>query len=129
MIEHPYLIALALIKQDGKRALPLGGKSLRQTLSPNCSPELEGAALIQQLLLRVFQKSEDAPVTRAFENNSLLLIQVPMNSIQGDIPRLKAEWIITGDSKKLLSELQKICEGVWNVVFTKNEGIIFSNLV
>ena len=34
MIHHPYLIALALIKQEGKRYLPLGGKSLREGIDP-----------------------------------------------------------------------------------------------
>ena len=128
MIEHPYLIALALIEQGGKRALPLGGKSLKVALPIDKDPKEEGSSIIQQLLLRVFQRSEDHPIKRAFAQNSLLLIQIPIHSMQEHIPRLKAEWINTGNSEKFISELQIICKGVWSVIFTKQEGIEVSKL-
>ena len=128
MIEHPYLIALALIEQEGKRALPIGGKSLKKALPSDYDPKEEGSLLIQELLLRVFQKSEDAPIKRAFAQNSLLLIQIPIDSMQENIPQLKAQWINTGNNQKFISELQIICEGVWNVIFTKQEGLKVSRL-
>ncbi len=128
MIEHQYLIALALIEQGGKRALPLNGKSLKVPLPQNTSPNEESSSIVQQLLLRVFQRSEDDPIKRAFGQNSLLLIQIPIDSMQQHLPRLKSEWINTGNSTKLISELQTICQGVWKVIFTKQEGIEVSKL-
>ena len=123
MLDQPYLVALALIEQGGKRSLPLGGKSLKESLPENHTPNVEGSLIVQQLLLRIFQKSEDGPIKRAFAQNSLLLIQVPIDSMQANIPILKAEWINSGNSEKFISELQKICQGVWSVIFSKQEGI------
>ena len=52
MIEYPYLIAIALIEQDGERLMPLGGKSLTTALNNNENPMIAGQSLIQQLLIR-----------------------------------------------------------------------------
>ncbi len=128
MAKHPYLIALALIEQEGKRALPIGGKSLKTALAKAANPEREGAPLIQDLLLRIFQKSDAASLNRAYGEKSLLLIQISMYSMQEKIPLLKAEWINNGNSEKLISELQTICEGVWTVTFTKGSGTNFESL-
>ena len=128
-MEHPYLIALALIEQNGKRTLPLGGKSIAQALPQNYCPRKESTDLVQQLLLRIFQKTDVTNVKRANGDQSLLLIQVPLSLMQERIPLLKAEWINTGNSKKLFSELQIICEGIWAVRFLKGEGVIISKLL
>ncbi len=128
MLGQPYLIALALIEQKGKRFLPLGGKSLKSSLPADSNPREESSELIQQLLLRVFQKSSHSPIRRAAEEDSLILIQVDITSIQEEIPRLKAEWISTGNSTKFFSELRMICQGLWRITFTKGEGINFSTL-
>ena len=37
MSEFPYLIAIALIEEEGTRAMPLGGKSLQKQLDPEIS--------------------------------------------------------------------------------------------
>ncbi len=123
MIGNPYLIALALIEQDGKRALPLGGKSLGKSIDSNSNPEKAGSDLIQQLLLRIFQKSDQSPLKRSFQNNSLLLIQIPMELMQERVPKIKSEWIRSGNNEKLISELKNICENVWSITFTKAQGV------
>ncbi len=128
MIEYPYLIAIALIEQDGERLMPLGGKSLTTALNNNENPMIIGQSLIQQLLIRVFQLSEKAPVKRYFGNKSLLLIQIPMLAMQEQIPLIKSEWINTGETEKLISQLNEICEGVWQVLFTREEGLSCSKV-
>ena len=76
MKEHPYLIALALIEGQGNRAMPLGGKSLKETSKLNYEPGDLGEKLSLQLLLRVLQRSEDSYLRRAAGDKSLLLIQI-----------------------------------------------------
>ena len=128
-MEHPYLIALALMEQDGSRLLPLGGKSIKKALLPNANPGETGESLILQLLLRVIQKSETAPLRRAYKTQSLLLIEIPMISMQEKIPLIKAEWISSGNNPRFMSELQTISTKVWSVSFEKGQGVHFSKLL
>lgn len=128
MIEYPYLIALALIEQEGKRLMPLGGKSLKEEIKLEEDPVEIAETLVKELLLRIFQRSEDGSLRRASGDRSLLLIQVPMLEMQGQIPLLKSKWIESGDDEKLCSELIDICQGVWSLTFSRNEGTKFSRL-
>ena len=32
MPEYPYLVAIALVEQDGKRLMPIGGKSIKEVI-------------------------------------------------------------------------------------------------
>ena len=123
MIEHPYLIAIAIIEEGGKRAMPLGGKSLPEFIKKNESPISIGGSLIQQLLIRVFQRSGEGNIRRYNGDKSLLLIQISMVSMQEKIPLIKSEWINNGDSEKLISQLRDISEDIWKVNFTREEGI------
>ena len=123
MLDSPYLIAIALIEQEGHRKIPLTGKSLASAIGSNESPFPFGESLIQQLLIRVFQLSGEKYIKRCFGEKSLLLIQIPMYEMQDKIPLIKSEWINNGDSEKFLSELKNICEGVWKIYFTREEGI------
>lgn len=70
MADAPYLIALALLEQNGKRSLPLSGKS--QSLPPSNvdidghqarhdMPSDDGKALALELLLRIWQRTDDGP--------------------------------------------------------------------
>ena len=82
-----------------------------------------GESIIQQLLIRVFQLSGEKSVRRYYGEKSLILIQVPMLIMQKEIPLIKSEWINNGDSEKCIAQLQNISEGVWQVYFTREEGI------
>ena len=128
MTEHPDLIALALIEQEGKRSLPLGGKSLTTAIDTNSNPGEIGENLAQQVLLRVLQKTDEKPLRRAFGEKSLLLIQVSMVSMQEQIPLIKANWISSGDNTKLIYDLRNLCDGVWSMTFSREKGIHFCNL-
>ncbi len=128
MNEHLYLIALALIEQEGKRFMPLGGKSINKFIDTKNDPGVTGEALASELLLRVFQKSESGWIRRINGDKSLLLIQLPMELMQEKIPLIKSRWIKSGDNEKLMAELQSICNGIWSAVFNREDGLIFSQV-
>ena len=128
MIDHPYLIALALIEQEGKRGIPLGGKSLISPIDANGDPGETGIKLAQQILLRVLQKSDSNPIRRAAGDKSILIIQISMNLMQERIPLIKSNWINSGNTTKLIEDLANICEGVWSISFSRDKGIHFFNL-
>ena len=58
MAEAPYLVALALIEQEGRRALPLAGRSLTAEAAAAEQPVEVAHALALELLLRVWQIRE-----------------------------------------------------------------------
>ena len=128
MSDPLYLLALALIDQEGKRFMPLGGKSISKFIDPNSNPGVTGEGLALDLLLRVFQKSESGRLRRSNGDKSLLLIQLPMELMQERIPIIKAQWINTGDNEKLMAELQIICNGIWSAVFNREDGLNFSKV-
>ncbi len=128
MNDYPYLIALALIEQDGNRLMPLGGKSLKSSIDKTLLPGEIGKELSNQLLLRIFQKSESNPLRRVFGERSLLLIQIPMLIMQERIPIIKANWINHGNNHKLCEELKEISIDLWSINFKKEAGIVFTSL-
>ncbi len=128
MNEDLYLISLALIEQGGHRLLPLGGKSIKKSIDIKKLPEEIAKELVHQILLRVFQKSDGNPIHRANGDESLIIIKIPMDAMQETIPLLKAEWIKTGNSIHLISELNKVCKGIWSVLYDKAKGTHFIKL-
>ena len=98
MIQYPYLISLALIQQKGERAMPLGGRSIKGLISKDENPGKIGEDLAKELLLRIYQNSDKAPLQRAAAEQSLLLIQIEMELMQNNIPTLKSQWIRSGDT-------------------------------
>ncbi len=128
MSDYPYLIAIALIEQDGKRLMPLGGKSLKNSLGPEEDPGPFGESIALELLVRVMQRSDDNSLKRAEEENSLLLLEMPIDSMQENLPSIKSKWIEAGDFNKLLFELKRFCSGIWRLKFVRYEGIYFNRL-
>ena len=63
LAEAPYLVALALVEFDGKRALPLTGKSQSAAAADAVDPGDDGRTLALELLLRLWQRSEEGPLT------------------------------------------------------------------
>ena len=57
MANQDYLIAMALIEQNGIRAMPLGGKEIKDDLENIDNFNKLGEEVILNLLLRVFQIS------------------------------------------------------------------------
>ena len=78
MANAPYLVALALVELDGKRALPLTGKTQSAAGAEANDPGDDGRTLALELLLRLWQRSDEGPLQRAAAHNSLLLIEIPL---------------------------------------------------
>ena len=85
-MDYPYLVAIALIKEKGSRAMPIGGKSLKESIRVNDDPGEIGENLAKELLIRVFQRSEKGNLRRAAGDRSLMLIQISMELMQEKIP-------------------------------------------
>ena len=126
MAAAPYLVALALIEQEGKRALPLAGRSLSAQTSMEEQPTQVAHSLALELLLRLWQRSDDGPLRRACGVESLLLVELPMESLPEDLPRLKADWLNSGDTEAFQASLQAICGRAWTMSIAKFEPVALS---
>ncbi len=123
MIENPYLIAIALIEQNGKRAMPLGGKALHKKINKEVSIYEAGEKIALELLVRVFQRTDLGALNRAAHDKSFLLLHLGMEEMQMKIPSIKSEWIELGQSEKLISKLKAISHDVWTITYQRYEGI------
>lgn len=115
MADAPYLIAIALLEQQGERAMPLQGKSLRQPIEADGDPGELGERLVYELLLRVWQRSDQGPLQRAQQEDSLLLVQVPIEALQTSLPAIKADWINKGDAAALRRALSATALAMWRL--------------
>ena len=123
MAAAPYLVALALIEQEGRRALPLAGRSLKAEDAAAEQPTQVAHALALELLLRLLQRSDDGALKRACGVDSLLLVELPMQCLPEDLPRLKADWLNSGDTRAFQKGLQAICGRAWTMSIAKFEPI------
>ena len=121
LADSPYLIALALLEQQGERAMPLQGRSLPEAIGPDGDPGAVGERLAYELLLRCWQRSDQGPLQRALNGHSLLLVQVPIEALQDSLPRLKADWIRSGNGAALLEGLAAIASGLWSLELPNRE--------
>lgn len=128
MADAPYLIALALLEQNGERAMPLQGKSLREALPADADPGEVGRQQALELMLRVWQRSDQGPVKRAAGDHSLLLITVPIEALQEAIPAIKAQWLNSGDADALLEQLHALASGVWSLNLEPRQPLVFQRL-
>ena len=129
MDEFPYLIAIALIEQEGKRSMPFGGKSLKKfTALGSDNPGARGESIALELLLRLMQRTEEGSLRRAAGDRSLLLVEMPMTAMQEKLPSIKAEWLDNGDTERFLSQLKELSQGLWRLSFVKYQGLSFDHL-
>jgi hypothetical protein len=128
MADAPYLIALALLEQNGTRAMPLQGKSLREPMAEPGDPGEEGRRQVLELLVRVWQRSDSGPLQRAAGSYSLLLAEVPIEALQLQLPQLKADWLNSGDAEKLLEELAQVASSLWRVSQEPRSPLVFERI-
>ena len=128
MADAPYLIALALLEQNGKRALPLQGKSLRTAIGPTDDPGEIGRQQALELLVRIWQRSDEGALRRAAGATSLLLAEVPIEALQTSLPQIKADWLNSGDEATLLSQLRQLASGLWCVQLEPRTPLSFVRL-
>ena len=130
MADSPYLLAIALFEQNGKRAMPLGGRSLPKdaTKEDAGGPAQIASELALELLLRIWQRSDQGPLQREAGQGSLLLAELGMEHLPEDLPRLKADWLTTGDGPAFRRGLLAITSRCWSVSVAKFEPIAFTAL-
>ncbi len=128
MADAPYLIALALLDQGGQRAMPLQGKSLREPLPPDGDPGEVGRLQALDLLVRVWQRSDQGPLSRASGDQSLLVVAVPIEALQEDLPALKAAWLNSGDTAALVHGLTELGSGVWSLTLESRQPLSYRRL-
>ncbi len=123
MADAPYLVTLALVEIDGKRALPLTGKSQSAAAAEADQPGEDGRTLALELLLRLWQRSDEGPLQRAAGDASLLLVEVPLDVMSEQLPLLKASWLAGGDTQTLLSSIQGLALRAWTIKIAKYEPV------
>ncbi len=135
MSDSNFLIALAMMEQNNKRAMPIAGKSLSAELSMSTielnssdSNQLfdQASNLAFELLLRIWKRTDDGLLRRASGQDSLLLVEIPMNALPEELPSLKSQWIRFGDDAIFTSALRdKIVRG-WTIDVEKHKPISFA---
>tara|TARA_B100000161_G_scaffold224033_1_gene169751 strand:- start:349 stop:753 length:405 start_codon:yes stop_codon:yes gene_type:complete len=128
MASQDYLIAIALIEQNSIRAMPLGGKEIKENLEEIDNFKKLGEEVILNLLLRVFQRSDEGALKRASEDNGLLLVHMHPKRMQKELPFIKSEWIRDGDTKQFIKYLSNLSKEIWTASFVKYKGIEFNSI-
>ena len=123
MAETPYLVALALIDQGGARALPLAGRSLKAEEASADQPTQAAHGLALELLLRVWQRSDDGVLKRACGDESLLLVELAMERLPEDLPALKAAWLNSGDTEAFCTGLRAMSGRAWTMSIAKFQPV------
>ena len=124
--DTPYLIALALFDQQGRRALPLAGRSQAEVAPEGEVPQALGHALALELLLRVWQRSDEGSLQRAAGLYSLLLVELPMERLPEDLPAIKAAWLKTGDTEAFKVALQAMSSRGWTIAVEKFKPVVLN---
>ena len=128
MASQDYLIAIALIEQNSLRAMPLGGKEIKDNLENKDDFNKLGEDVILNLLLRVFQRSDEGALKRASEEKGLLLVHMHPKRMQKELPFIKSEWIRDGDTNQFLKYLGNLSKEIWSVSFVKYKGVEFTSI-
>ena len=126
MADAPYLIAMALFDQQGRRALPLAGRSQAEVAPIGEAPQLLGHGLALDLLLRVWQRSDEGSLQRAAGLYSLLLVELPMERLPEDLPAIKAAWLKTGDTEAFKVALQAMSSRGWTMAVEKFKPVVLN---
>lgn len=126
MTDAPYLVALAMVEQEGLRRLPLTGKSQPAAALEAGDPGQDGQTLALELLLRLWQRSDDGALKRAAGDASLLLVELPLEGMSQQLPLLKANWISGGDTGAFHGQLKQLITRGWTISITKYARVSFS---
>lgn len=125
MADAPYLVALALVEIGGKRALPLTGKSQPADAAEASDPGESGYTLALELLTRLWQRSDEGPLQRVAGDSSLLLLELPLEIMNEQLPLLKANWLSGGETASFFASLQSLAVRGWRISFAKYEPLSF----
>mgnify|MGYP007063710545 CR=1 FL=1 len=123
MSDFPYLIAIALVRQQDNRLMPIGGKSIKEDIIDADSPGKKYEQIALELLLRLLERTEKGSIKRENGKQSLLIVKLQMEMMQEKLPILKAKWIESGNTELFLSGLNKISTQIWSLDFVRYEGL------
>jgi len=105
MDEQKYVIAIALAEQNNKRLMPLGGKTCAGVDTLSQSTKKKAEKIILDLLLRLFQRTTEGSLKISNDKTGLLLAEISFESMHKNIPEIKSNWIIRGDTDTLIEKL------------------------
>ncbi len=128
MASQDYLIAIALIEQNNERAMPLGGKEIKIGLEDKENFNKLANDVVLNLLLRLFQRSDDGALKRLSEEKGLLLVHMHPKRMQKELPFIKAEWIRDGDTAQFLQYLGNLSKEIWTASFIKYQGVEYTSI-
>ena len=128
MASQDYLIAIALIEQHNERAMPLGGKEIKIKIDEGDNFKRLAEDVVLNLLLRLFQRSDDGSIKRLSEDKGLLLVHMHPKRMQKELPFIKAEWIRDGDTNQFLQYLGNLSKEIWTASFVKYKGVEFTSI-
>ena len=128
MASQDYLIAIALIEQNNERAMPLGGKEIKVDINEIDKFTKLGEDVVLNLLLRLFQRSDDGAIKRISGDKGLLIVHMHPKRMQKELPFIKAEWIRDGDTNQFLQYLGNLSKQIWTASFVKYKGVEFNSI-
>ena len=128
MASQDYLIAIALIEQNNERAMPLGGKEVKLDIDIKENFKKLSEDVTLNLLLRLFQRSDDGPIKRISGEKGLLLVHMHPKRMQKELPFIKAEWIRDGDTNQFIQYLSNLSKQIWTASFVKYQGVEFTSI-
>ena len=108
--------------------MPLGGRSQQQNVSLGEAPEALAHVLALELLLRIWQRSDDGPLQRAAGSEALIVVELQMERLPEDLPRIKADWLNSGDTSALMAALQSISLRGWSFSIEKFRPVALNQL-
>ena len=107
--------------------MPLGGKEIKENLEGDNFIKL-GEEVTLNLLLRLFQRSDEGYLKRVSSDKGLLLVHMHPKRMQKELPFIKSEWIRDGDTNQFLKYLGNLSKEIWTVSFIKYKGIDFTSI-
>ena len=128
MASQHYLIAIALIEQNNERSMPLGGKEVKLDIDEKENFKKLSEDVTLNLLLRLFQRSDDGPMKRISGEKGLLLVHMHPKRMQKELPFIKAEWIRDGDTNQFIQYLSNLSKQIWTASFVKYQGVEFTSI-
>ena len=128
MASQNYLIAIALIEHNNERAMPLGGKEIKLDIEDKENFKKLSEDVTLNLLLRLFQRSDDGPMKRISAEKGLLLVHMHPKRMQKELPFIKAEWIRDGDTNQFIQYLSNLSKQIWTSSFIKYHGVEFTSI-
>ena len=111
MASQYYLIAIALIEQNNVRAMPLGGKEIKEKLEEEGNLIKLGEEVILNLLLRVFQRSDEGALKRVAANSRFTNQPIDLSLVKDalkDLFVISAKMVSIENIQKTVSEYYNI---------------------